>query len=117
VSLGGLDQCACKRGFFTLRDCANAASTSCSTCSRRVCDDHVAEPGLCVECAAKRDEEGAFAPADDPTRAAVGYRTRWYERRHYSPIWWGTTDPYWATTDYRWYDDDRDDDGGGFSDS
>ncbi len=117
MSLGGLDTCACKRGFFTLRDCGRPATASCSVCSRRVCAEHLAEGGLCVECLAKRSEQGAFDPAD-PTLSAVGYRTRWYERRSYSPMWWGTADPYYYDTGYRWYDDDfDDDDGGGFGDS
>jgi hypothetical protein len=59
VSLGGLDTCACKRGFFTLRDCTNPATTSCSICTRRVCDEHLApriDSRVCVECAAKQEE-------------------------------------------------------------
>ena len=74
----------------------------------------LAEPGLCVECAAKNAEGRTFA---DPTQAAVGYRTRWYDRRGYRPMWWGSNDPYYYDTlDYRWYDsgDFQDDDGGGF---
>ena len=30
AAFGGLDLCSCKRGFFTLRNCANGAVTSCS---------------------------------------------------------------------------------------
>jgi hypothetical protein len=106
---GGLDLCSCKRGFFTLRDCANPAAATCSACSRRICSEHLAPSGICKECAAKRDE--------DEDLGAVGYRTQWYQRRSYAPVWWGTSDPYYYDTSYRWYDDDQDDDGGGFSDS
>ena len=83
-AFGGLDLCACKRGFFTLRDCANPATGDAARCcSRRICD---AAPrrraGVCVECAAKRDEDRALdEPLDhagDPTLGAVRYRTRWY---------------------------------------
>lgn len=157
MSLGGLDQCACKRGFFTLRDCGNAATTTCSICSRRVCDEHLAprvDVKVCAECAARQEEEGAIgtgtgapgtaapgvaglpggAPAGgaaavggaaglgpplerlDPTSRAVRFRTRYYRSRNYSPMWWGTNDPYWDSWAYRSYDDD-DDDGGGFGDS
>ena len=151
MSVSGLDQCACKRGFFTLRDCGNAATTTCSICSRRVCDQHLAprvDVKVCVECAARQEEEGAIGtgaatpgPAApgvaglpggvlrpplrrglgpplerlDPTSAAVRYRTRYYRSRDYSPMWWGTYDPYWDNWGYRSYDDD--DDGGGFGDS
>ena len=115
-----IDRCACKRGFFTLRDCANGAVTSCSACSRRVCQDHLAQTGLCVECAAKRQEESALE--EGATLTAVRYRTRWYDSRGYSPVWWATYDPYWSGADYRWYDEgsgsyEDDDDGGGFGDS
>ena len=37
TAFGGLDLCSCKRGFFTLRDCANAAVATCTSCSRRIC--------------------------------------------------------------------------------
>jgi hypothetical protein len=117
TAFGGLDLCACKRGFFTLRDCANPASASCSVCSRRICDQHLTEGTTCVECAAKRQEDSALG--DDPTLEAVRYRTSWYRSSGYSPVWWGTSDTYYSGTDYRWFDDggDRDDDGGGFEDS
>jgi hypothetical protein len=161
MSLGGLDPCACKRGFFTLRDCSNAATTTCEVCSRRVCDEHLAprvDAKVCVECAARQAEEGAAgaqaeegaagaqaaAPAPgsaavptqqrdlgppgppapplqrlDPTSAAVRWRQRYYRSYDYSPMWWGTYDPYYNDYGYRWYgdDDDDDDDGGGFGDS
>jgi hypothetical protein len=118
TAFGGLDLCACKRGFFTLRDCANPASASCSVCTRRVCDQHLTEGATCVECAAKRQEDRALGD-DDPTLEAVRYRTSWYRSSGYSPMWWGTPDSYYSDTSYRWYDDsgDRDDDGGGFEDS
>ena len=147
MSLGGLDMCACKRGFFTLRDCGQSATTTCGICSRRVCDEHLAprvDAKVCVECAARQAEEGAAGgaaagatpPANvpgavpgtgtpmgpplerlDPTSAAVRWRSRYYRSYDYSPMWWGTYDPYWNDYDYRWYGDDDDDDGGGFGDS
>ena len=111
-----LDLCACKRGFFTLRDCANTAAATCTACSRRICAEHMTPAGLCVECAAKRQEDEALG--DDATGYAVRSRHRWYRTGDYSPVYWGTSDPYWHDTDYRWYDDPGDDDdGGGFSDS
>ena len=138
----GLDPCACKRGFFTLRDCSNEATSTCSLCSRRVCDEHLAprvDAKVCVECAAKQEEgqapeqqpqpgqqpaagqQAGFGPPLQrmtPTTAAAFWRTRYYRRRDYEPMWWGTYDPFWNDYGYRWYDDDRDDDdGGGFGDS
>jgi hypothetical protein len=117
AAFGGLDLCACKRGFFTLRDCANSATGTCSLCSRRICPEHITAAGVCVECAAKRSEDESLG--EDPTGYAVRSRQRWYGSSGYSPVWWGTGDTYWNDTDYRWYDsgDDGDDDGGGFGDS
>ena len=63
-----IDTCACKRGFFTLRDCGNQATTSCDLCTRRICDEHLAPrvgARVCVECAAKQEE------GQDPTAAAA----------------------------------------------
>jgi hypothetical protein len=151
VSLGGLDRCACKKGFFTLRDCPNPATTTCSICTRRVCDEHLApriDTKVCVECAARQEEEGTARPGQptaapgvptaapgvapeeeqqtafgppleqlDPTSRAVRWRTRYYRSYDYSPMWWGTYDPYWNDWGYRSFGDDDDDDGGGFGDS
>jgi hypothetical protein len=135
VSLGGLDTCACKRGFFTLRDCGNPATTTCSICSRRICDEHLAprvDAKVCAECAAKQEEDaaaGAPQPTTpdyglgpplerlDPTSFALRRRRRYYRNYDYSPMWWGTYDPYWNDYDYRWYGDGGDDDGGSFGDS
>jgi hypothetical protein len=116
-----IDQCACKRGFFTLRDCGAAATTSCSLCTRRVCDEHLAprvDARVCVECAAKQQEDVALESEAEPTFTAVRRRTSWYQSYDYSPMWWATSDPYWNASDYRWYGDGvDDDDGGGFGDS
>ena len=139
-----LDPCACKRGFFTLRDCENAATATCDVCRRRVCDDHRAprvQAVVCVECAAKQAEDEAVPPlpgssaaspsassrrdadgpelvgADDAALSTVRYRRRYYDRHGYEPMWWGSHDSYWAGDGFRWYDDGTDDDGGGFGDS
>lgn len=138
----GLDRCACKRGFFTLRDCDRPATTTCDLCSRRVCDEHLAprvQARVCVECAARQAEEAA-TPSEPPTGAPVvhrgghgpeavvdpeqatvrtaRYRRRYYDDHGYEPMWWASHDSYWAGDGYRWHDDDLDDDdGGGFGDS
>jgi hypothetical protein len=114
--VNGLDRCACKRGFFTLRDCGAAASTSCMRCTRRICTQHTTASGLCVECAA-RDQESSDL-GDDPLLGAITSRTRWYRSSGYEPVWWASPDPYWSGTDFRWFDGgDYDDDRGGFGDS
>ena len=116
TAFGGLDLCACKRGFFTLRDCSHSATATCGECSRRICPEHLTAAGSCVECAAKRDEDVALD--EDVTGYAVRARHRWYRSGSYDPVYWGTSDPYWNDTDYRWFDGTGDDDdGGGFGDS
>lgn len=139
MEASGLDQCACKRGFFTLRDCEQPATTTCGICSRRVCGAHLAPrvgAMVCVECAAKQAEEGAVRPStaaraarqptrdlreEDPTDPGLPYRyrARYYGYHDYQPMWWGSYDPYWSGYGYRWYDNpnDDDEDGGGFGDS
>ena len=76
----GLDMCSCKRGFFTLRDCGNPATTSCELCTRRVCDEHLAprvDTRVCVECAAKQDEgQTPQAQAQQAGAVAPGSRRR-----------------------------------------
>lgn len=135
-----LDPCACKRGFFTLRDCENAASGTCDVCRRRVCDAHRAprvQAVVCVECAARQAEDEAVPPlpgsaggpapgatagpeivgAADAAASTARFRRRYYDRHGYQPMWWGTHDSSWAGDGFRWYDDGTDDDGGGFGDS
>jgi hypothetical protein len=114
-----LDRCACKRGFFTLRDCANQASTSCMRCTRRICSQHITPSGICAECAARAQEDTDLGPDPDPLFGALFARDRWYSSSSYEPMWWATPDPFWSGTDYRWHDSGNydDDDGGGFGDS
>ena len=59
----GLDSCACRRGFFRPARLENQASATCDICSRRVCAKHLAPrvgATVCVECAAKQEEEGGW---------------------------------------------------------
>jgi hypothetical protein len=125
-----MTQCACKRGFFTLRDCANAATRTCGVCGRGVCTEHVAprvDAVVCVECAARQEEEAAVsgaAPAvqdelTDPAQQSTArhrLRHRWYSTG-YDPPFWGTWyGDYYNDYDMRHFDDD-DAYEGGFGDS
>jgi hypothetical protein len=126
--------CACKRGFFVLRDCGAAPTTTCASCARPVCDEHRADGGrgaTCVECAARAVEEEALGqlrggmrvapdqpPSVAPAEAAeplARYRHRYYRRHGYEPIWWARPDASWSADDVRWFD--ADEDPGGFGDS
>lgn len=135
----GLDPCAGKRGFFTLRDCDRPATATCDLCGRRMCHEHLAprvDARVCVECAARQAEEAATVDLRvvepnrgrgpdavlDPTHArarTARYRRRYYDDHGYEPVWWASHDSYWAGDGYRWHeqDDFADDDGGGFGDS
>jgi hypothetical protein len=143
VSTSGLDQCACKRGFFTLRDCGTAATTTCSLCSRRVCDEHLApriDTKVCVECAAKQEEGGTAGAygAAGAARAQPGGPTASEQQPGLGPplerldptssaVRWRTSyyrnrdysPMWWATYDPYWDDwgyrsyGDDDDDDGG----
>jgi hypothetical protein len=120
--------CACKRGFFTLRDCENESTGTCTMCGRGICTDHMAprvDTVVCVECAARQEEAqqtGAAIPDDslqDPTRSTqmrhrMRYRTY---QRGYDPPFWGTYyGDYYTDYDMRTFDDD-DAYEGGFGDS
>ncbi|WP_026912445.1 hypothetical protein [Patulibacter minatonensis] len=143
MSTASLDPCACKRGFFTLRDCERAATRTCDVCRRRICDEHRAprvQATVCVECSARQAEDDAVEPLvrtdgrpgvgpvnagegpqvvapEDATASTARYRRRYYDRHGYEPMWWGTHDSTWSGDGFRWYDDGTDDDGGGFGDS
>ena len=130
MTFGGIDRCACKRGFYTLRDCGRQATATCSMCSRRICDEHLAprvDATVCAECAARQEEGhivggsappetsgpfGSYGAAGMGWRQAASYRgTRhrfgYYQRSGYRPMFWGTYDPYWSSDDYQSYGGDE----------
>jgi hypothetical protein len=120
--------CACKRGFFTLRDCENAAAATCGMCGRGVCHDHLAprvDAVVCVECAARQEEQAATEPAlpdegiQDParsTKARHRLRHRMYSSGYDPPFWGVWYGDYYSDYDMRHFDDD-DAYEGGFGDS
>ena len=102
--------CACKRGFLVLRDCGRAATATCGECNRGVCAEHfVAEWSLCVDCAARREEVAALAPADDrgtqASREAAYRRARYYRASSYHPFHGGWPSSYYDQYDVRAFDD------------
>jgi hypothetical protein len=52
-----MNGCECKRGFFTLRACGEAAIGPCQTCLRAMCAEHAASPTQCLDCAS-RERQG-----------------------------------------------------------
>lgn len=115
--------CACKRGFFTLRNCEQAAVRNCGACGRPVCQEHLSgRLGMqsCVECAGRQQEDTDYDPDLSP-----GFNPDWvFSSRHhyytdsdYQPVSWGQGDSYYDSYDVRSFDTDlvRGDDSGGDS--
>jgi hypothetical protein len=46
--------CTVTTGFFVLRRCGRPPVAGCPACRRPICAIHVAEQGLCPDCAAQR---------------------------------------------------------------
>ena len=100
-----MTKCQCREGFFTLRDCEQAATANCSKCGRAVCSRHFDRTppggGLCVECAGIEEQEGRLPPAKATTGGSFGgrsfYRRRdeFYRSHAHRPVYWGVVvDPY-----------------------
>jgi hypothetical protein len=66
--------CAVTTGFFVLRRCGAPAVSACALCRRPLCGAHVADAGLCPECAAARGYHG------HPAAAAAHHRRSFYSR-------------------------------------
>ena len=83
--------CAVTTGFFTLGKCGQMAVAGCPSCGRALCADHVAEGGLCPECAAARNQFSHPASVSAFRRR----RHRQASSQNYSdPIWYTTFDSY-----------------------
>jgi hypothetical protein len=46
--------CTVTTGFFVLRRCGRPAVAGCPACGRPICVNHIADGGMCPECAAAR---------------------------------------------------------------
>jgi hypothetical protein len=64
--------CGVTTGFFVLRRCGAPPVTVCARCRRPLCQTHVAEGGLCPECAA------AQGPSAHPAAATAHHRRSFY---------------------------------------
>jgi len=65
--------CAVTTGFFVLRRCGRRAVAGCPRCGRPLCQSHVADHGLCPECAAALDD--ATHPAARRARHRRSFRS------------------------------------------
>lgn len=50
--------CTVTTGFFVLRRCGRPAVAGCPACGRPICAAHVADGGMCPDCAAQRGHFG-----------------------------------------------------------
>jgi hypothetical protein len=99
--------CTARRGFLTLHDCGNPASTNCVSCSRPICSEHLSPRSgftQCLDCFARgasQDPAAAKATADDEydPEWSAGYRRSYYGSG-YRPIYSG----YYGSTYYDDYD-------------
>ena len=111
-----MERCQAKTGFFSLRDCGEAAAKHCATCKRAMCSKHLSSGSgytRCLDCDARTAEaKGAKGtlPADRPLTDpgfAYRYRTRYYGSSGYAPIYFGTLyDSYYDDYDMRSFDSD-----------
>lgn len=87
--------CTVTRGFFVLRRCGARAVTGCAHCARPVCVAHVADAGLCPECAAAAGY-GAHASATQATVAAHRRRAFYTSSAHHyhDTTWYSSFDDY-----------------------
>jgi hypothetical protein len=110
--------CACKRGFFSLRDCGDPVSTTCSSCGRGVCAAHLSPASgfsQCLDCHARGAQAQTQAQPPSTTKRQVspnaaddewvyGYRNSYY-RTGYGPIYSGYYyDHYYDSYDTRTFD-------------
>lgn len=104
--------CMARRGFLTLSDCGNPATTMCSTCSRPMCATHLAPSSgftQCLDCAATN-------PREEQTEGEEQYDDEWAHRYHndyysstsYRPFYSGShhDDSYYSSQDVRSFDED-----------
>lgn len=83
--------CAVTTGFFTLGKCGQMAVAGCPQCGRALCADHVADGGLCPECAAAGNQVGHPAAAAAQRRRAYRHRTA---EEYRDALWYTSFDAY-----------------------
>lgn len=66
--------CGVAMGFFVLRRCPGRAAATCQRCGRPLCPAHVADAGLCPQCALARGY------LTHPTTIAMAHRRDFFIR-------------------------------------
>lgn len=90
-----MSTCTVTMGFFVLRRCSGFAVAWCARCRRQLCAAHVAEAGLCPECAAGH---GYGAQPGGSAAAAAAHHRRAFRARsattYNDPFWYSSFDDY-----------------------
>jgi hypothetical protein len=79
--------CEGRKGFLTLANCENPATTACSNCGRMMCTMHLAPQSgftMCLDCAATNPQYQREGEYDDTW--AAGYRRSYYDDTGYQPV-------------------------------
>jgi hypothetical protein len=91
-----MNDCQCKSGFFSLRDCGQPAVGMCSECKRAMCQQHGSATSTytqCRDCWARNDQDTDGAQYDGNKAYndnwAYSYRHRYYGNG-YSPVYTGS---------------------------
>jgi hypothetical protein len=91
-----MNDCQCKSGFFSLRDCGQPAVGQCSVCQRAMCQVHGAAESTftqCRDCWARSEQEAGRGDINRNNAYnddwAYSYRHRYYGAG-YAPVYTGT---------------------------
>ena len=117
-----MQTCRARRGFFSLRDCGEAAVKQCALCARPMCSPHLSSRSgftRCLDCEGRAVEKDVLAspgkkkdappprrdePLTDPAWTHR-YRDRYYSRTGYAPLYAGVYyDSYYDSYDTRSFD-------------
>ena len=107
--------CECKSGFFSLRDCEEPPTGSCSACGRQVCARHLSPASgftQCLDCQARSSQQPAEGKAPVPGEEGAlddqwtyGARHRFYSSG-YHPLYTGSHyHRYYDSYDTRSFDE------------
>ena len=100
-----MDTCQARRGFLILHDCGAPSTSTCDTCNRPMCSEHMSSRSgykTCLDCYAKTYQLQKGANYDDEW--AYTYRRHYYTTYGYSPWYYG--DYSYDDYDVRSFDDD-----------
>ena len=99
-----MDTCQARRGFLILHDCGAPSTSTCDTCQRPMCSEHMSSRSgykTCLDCYSKTYQLQKGAAYDDEW--AYTYRRHYYTTYGYQP--WYDGDYSYDDYDVRSFDD------------